>query len=42
MDSLDEDEVEENEQQAVDKMTQQELNIWVDKVMAAQRFQGKR
>ena len=42
MDSLDEDEVEENEQQAVDKMTQQELNIWVDKVMAAQRLQGKR
>ena len=42
MDSLDEDEVEENEQQAVDNMTQQELNIWVDKVMAAQRLQGKR
>ena len=41
VDSLDEEEAE-NEEQAVDKMSLQELIIWVDKVMAAQRHQGKR
>ena len=41
VDSLDEEEAE-NEEQAVDKMSLQELIIWVDKVMAAQCHQGKR